>query len=285
MADNKPFGPARCERLATASLDLAETILLESGKQGGGALTVGQIEKVFEAFRTAPDEIRLLYNGTFHSCWEAAQTLARRQDLFGRLIVSQFSHLFADPNEPNKIGEGILSRNILPSFLTSLQVICGSGFANRARERCARIINSMRDEGSPDIDWEAFFVHPESVRVLHMTLVLIAMHFGRDYAAKRDTFIEMMNYRPSDAAMEMLGGMVSEAESTIHFDHETFVRLMLELFYSVRTENLPPGRELNLAANVSDRGVAALRDFIHNVKKDAGMYFASAKWTGLPGQV
>ncbi len=274
MAENKAFGPARCKRLAYASLRLAAARLLTVAKRNGGSLTVSQLQQVLVSFRNDPEDFRQLCDTSFRSCWDAALTLARRQDLFGRLVVRQFSHLFPDPDEPGAAGEGVLSRSILPSFLSSLQVICGAGFVARARERCADILKKIQGNSSPDIDWEEFYRHPEAVRVLHMTLVLIARHFQRKYVPKRDTFIEMMTYRPSEAGFDKRGGMEAEPEPEVHFDRDMFGRLMLELFACVRIENLGAGGDAALAESVSEQGVAAIREFILDVKKDAGLYFA-----------
>jgi len=139
-----------------------------------------QIETLSDAFEAALD--------AFAEAREQVEWSKKRDLPFQRIIVKQFSHLFTEEKDEDRI-----SRRILDGFFLALDIMLGADVIEEREESCRRMVSMKRDELGDAFDWEDVYASPDEAGIILDTLVALAVHFD-DFERRRDWFIELINY-------------------------------------------------------------------------------------------
>ena len=200
MPEDKPGAkkaPAALRSPKESSSVMAETVvnsfvetLKAEAARRGGSLMVADLDNLKSEFS---DQIKAL-TGVFEDSFDAfakAREMAeldRKRDLpFGRIVIKQFSHLFAERDGFDRV-----TRRILPGFSLALNMMLGTEAVEECQENCRLIVARMREERGDVFDWDDVYSSQEIGAIVLDTQVKVAAHFA-DYEKRREWFMELIN--------------------------------------------------------------------------------------------
>lgn len=99
-----------------------------------------------------------------------------RENLFGRLLVRRFSHLFVE-DETGHAGDRVISRRILPGFFVAVDMMLGPELVEEYQRRCRDIVNRLSPDSASDILWEDYYADDEANRLALDAAIKMALHF------------------------------------------------------------------------------------------------------------
>ena len=152
--------------------------------------------------------------------------LIERENVFGRLMVKRFAHLFVKKGGRSLIG-GDISRRILPGFFVALSMMLGAERLEEYQNRCRRIVSRLLETHPDGMLWDAFFTDEEVETLALDAEVGMALHFV-DPERRIVWFVNLVN-RELDSG--------SAGAAGIRFSQEN-CRLLLRALFSDVTDAL-----------------------------------------------
>ncbi|MED5395545.1 MAG: hypothetical protein VX990_02455 [Pseudomonadota bacterium] len=166
-----------------------ETLKAEASRRGG-TLMVADLDNLKSEFASQITALTSVFEDTFDAFAKAREMaeLDRKRDLpFDRIVIKQFSHLFAERNGFDRI-----TRRILPGFSLALNMMLGAEAVEECQENCRLIVSRMREEKGDVFDWDDVYTSKEIGAIVLDTQVKVAAHFS-DYEKRREWFMELIN--------------------------------------------------------------------------------------------
>lgn len=218
---------SHCRQAARVAIE-AFVVLLEEASTDG-TVTIADARRIARATLAADGPLSEHYERAEEAChaaFELAGVERKRTDFLGRLVVSTFSGLFADPTSG-------ISRERLPQFFKALTMMLGEEIYDEFQAECTVVLNNCR---RPDglVDWDRYAVAPEALDILNQALGLIAVSFQR-FETRKDWFLVVMNKGDRERADDVDGPKA-------FFDARAFRRLFRAMFASVRPETMDEAR-------------------------------------------
>lgn len=132
-----------------------------------------QMEKAFEAYAHANERVR----------WTP-----ERREVFYRLLVKQFSHMFKEP-----VARKSVCRRMLPGFFMALTMLLGPDAVETYQSRCRGIVARLKSEhGEETFDWDLYYNEKDALAVAIDAQLLIAARFA-EYDRRTGWFMTLVN--------------------------------------------------------------------------------------------
>lgn len=186
---------------AEQSRVLAETVvgslldrLTAEARRKGGQLSIDDIRGLDGEFKKKTEALQQVFEQSFEEYVKARERAAweqARQYPFDRIIVKNFSHLFADGPELVNSDDAV-SRRILPGFFMALNMMLGPQLMEEYQERCRTIVKRYKQARGDDFSWGEIYDDPEVQAVALEAEVAIAPYFA-DLEKRADWFIDLIN--------------------------------------------------------------------------------------------
>ena len=149
-----------------------------------------------------------------------------RDNVFGRLLVHRFSHLFFSQG-PGGAHHDPIPRGVLPGFFAAVDMMLGAETIETSQRKCRTILGEVSRQKSLTgaAAWEAFFAESEASRIALEAEALMAVHF-KDFERRAKWFSNLvLNHGPSGVGLPG-GGAAGWPPS------EKALMLMLSAFFS-----------------------------------------------------
>ncbi len=207
-----------------------------------GVVKMEDAERVARTVMDAKGPLETFYRQTFAewtAAYEETKIQGQRINVFGRLVVETFAHLFDDPKSE-------ITRELLPRFFTALYMLLGDQDLAECREICMVVANEKRAELGDTPIWQAYFADRRCKAVLDRTLVTIARRFKR-FEIRKDWFLTIINTDQENISLAGNVFIPKEKNPTAGkaFTNRNFYLLFTALFDSVRLRNLDEARKAN----------------------------------------
>ena len=205
-----------------------------------GVVKMEDAERVARTVMDAKGPLETFYRQTFAewtAAYEETKIQGQRTNVFGRLVVETFVHLFDDPRSE-------ITRELLPRFFTALYMLLGDQDLAECREICMVVATEKRAELGDTPIWEAYFADRRCIAVLDRILVIIARRFKR-FEIRKNWFLTIMNTDQENVSLAGNVFVPKEKNSTAEkvFADRNFYLLFTSLFDSVRLRNLEEARK------------------------------------------
>lgn len=191
---DEPPGARCCENVAATMIGHFATRLEVEARKRGGSLTLEAIHAITDHFVSREmRRFQPVFQRSFDECtrdrdshqWEAA-----RRQLFDRLLIKKFAHLFP-PRRGDDGGQGILSRRLIPGFKLAITKMIGPALYEQCQKKAEVILERHRKD-SGRLDWKKIHADPEVIALINDVLVLMA-HYFTNYQHRRSWFLDIVN--------------------------------------------------------------------------------------------
>lgn len=193
----------------------------------GGMLTLDDIDKMQTQMAQSAKDIERQMEQAFEQYADAQERqrwASARRDVFFRLLVKQFAHLFKEPASRKTV-----SRRMLPGFFMATAMLLGPDAVEKYQERCRNIVARLKDDTDGEhFDWDAFYNERDALTVSLDAQVIIAAGFV-DFDKRANWFLTLVNSHLSPA-----GGNDSEAEQRWELAEPGLRRMLDALFGNLR---------------------------------------------------
>lgn len=157
----------------------------------GGVLTLNDLDSMqtamAEQMRDIEKQMEQAFE-TFTVATERAKWEPERNDVFYRLLVKQFSHLFKEP-----VGRKTVCRRMLPGFFMAVVMLLGPNVVEGYHDRCRGIVARLKTEhGGEPFDWDRYYTEKDALAVLIDAQLTIAAGFA-DYDKRMQWFMTLVN--------------------------------------------------------------------------------------------
>lgn len=187
-------------------------------------VSVETLRAVAEALKNSP-EFDAFYDHAYNTLYNAMQHQTRieqRRNALGRLMVHPLASLLND---------GTLSREHLPNLFHFFQLSLGDQLAQYA-DTCTEVLDLVKAERGVDFVWDDFYAHRDA-RIVQIKVLWTIVKTFRNFEARRDWFIKLMQYHPSSislgAHMFIASPRLATTDSVPSFDQEDFKVLLSAL--------------------------------------------------------
>ena len=225
-------GSGFCYVAGHAALKTFFQMLDERQKEIGRVLTVDDARTLADRFVTESGTLGNFYQRILRGCASSREEACHhqeRQNLFFRLIVQSFAHMFAEPNPPRIDG---IRRDMLPSFFVVLKSMLGAERISRDNATCLEIVESLRRRQGDNFDWTSFYREKRACRLFASALETIASRFD-EFDRRVEWFVNVMDYRITNAKSGKAAGPAGVHD---RFTPRHFVRLSKALFAFVEID-------------------------------------------------
>ena len=193
----------------------------------GGMLTLDDIDKMQAQMADSAKQIERQMETAFEqfaNAQERQRWSSARRDVFFRLLVKQFSHLFKEPASRKTV-----SRRMLPGFFMATAMLLGPDAVEKYQDRCRNIVARLKDDaGTGNFDWDVFYNERDALTVSLDAQVLIAAGFV-DFDKRANWFMTLVNSHLSPA-----GESAAEAEQRWELAEPGMRRMLDALFGNLR---------------------------------------------------
>jgi len=100
-----------------------------------------------------------------------------RENVFGRLMVERFAHLFDGKDKQSANGSWV-SRHSLPGIFIAVSMMLGSERLEEYQDRCWRIVDRIRETSQDDKWWDDFYADDETKDLALDAEIGMALYFG-----------------------------------------------------------------------------------------------------------
>lgn len=163
----------------------------ETAMAKGGTLTLGDIDAMQSDMAEKTKEIEAQMEAAFETYAKASDRLkwgAERRDVFYRLLVKQFSHMFKEP-----VARKTVCRRMLPGLFMALDMLMGPDAVENYDSRCRSIVARLKSEhGDDPFDWDIYYSEKDALSVGLDAQVLIAAGFA-EYDKRTQWFLTLVN--------------------------------------------------------------------------------------------
>ena len=207
-----------------------ETLKAEATRRGG-SLMVADLDNLKSEFSDQIKALTSVFEDSFDAFVKAREMaeLDRKRDLpFGRIVIKQFSHLFAERGGFDRV-----TRRILPGFSLALNMMLGTEAVEECQENCRLIVARMREERGDVFDWDDVYSSQEIGAIVLDTQVKVAAHFA-DYEKRREWFMELINNHLTPAEIIRFRDRAFE----IYHSHQPFLEKVERRFGKKAVRNI-----------------------------------------------
>ncbi|TCS60580.1 hypothetical protein [Varunaivibrio sulfuroxidans] len=201
--------PPRSEAQARKSRALAEAVvttfidrLIAEANQRGGALTMRDLAQLSDEFRAKTDALSKVFEQTLEES-SHVQKVIRWQTInrppFDRLIVKRFETLF--PRHGEAIGEGRISRRMLPGFFLAVNIMLGADVVKTFQDKCQEVVDRLKADNNGDIDWNLVDADPRAQRIILDAQMQMVTHFS-DLRTRKAWFLRIINDQLAPTALD-----------------------------------------------------------------------------------
>lgn len=249
-------GPNFLRRISTQVLDAMVTSLKAEARDGH--VDIATLERVAQAIKSNP-QFDHFYDHAYESLAEAMDRQARieqRRNALGRLMCHPLADL---------LNEGTLGREMLPNLFHFFQLSLGDQLAHYA-ETCSDVLQLVQAEKGEDFVWDDFYAHQDARVVQYKVLWTIVKTF-RNFNARQDWFIKLMQYHPSTISlgshMFINAPRPMGTDPAPVFGRQEFCILFRALFRPLT--DMTPGDTALLRSAVDDYDGPRLRQFLDSL--------------------
>jgi len=165
--------------------------LRETASAKGGVLTLQDIDGMQSEMAAKVNEIETQMEKAFEAYAHANERLRwtpERREVFYRLLVKQFSHMFKEP-----VARKSVCRRMLPGFFMALTMLLGPDVVETYQSRCRGIVARLKSEhGEKTFDWDLYFNEKDALAVAIDAELLIAARFA-EYDKRTSWFMTLVN--------------------------------------------------------------------------------------------
>lgn len=157
----------------------------------GGVLTLDDIDGMQSEMAAKVSEIEAQMEKAFEAYADANERVKwgpERRDLFYRLLVKQFSHMFKEP-----VSRKSVCRRMLPGFFMALTMLIGPDAVETYGARCRGIVARLKSEhGDNPFDWDLYYNEKDALSVAIDAQLMIAAGFA-EYDRRTAWFMTLVN--------------------------------------------------------------------------------------------
>ncbi len=191
----KPVNPASAKEVSKAlAVDAVGSFvdqLRETATAKGGVLTLQDIDGMQTQMAIKVTEIESQMEKAFEAYADASERARwspERRDVFNRLLVKQFSHMFKEP-----VARKSVCRRMLPGFFMALSMLLGPDALETYQARCRGIVARLKSEhGDEPFDWDFYYNEKDALAVAIDAQLLIAARFA-EYDRRTGWFMTLVN--------------------------------------------------------------------------------------------
>lgn len=193
VADVKNPGSAKevSKALAADAVGSVVDRLREKAVAQGGMLSLADLDGMQTAMADQMRELETQMHRAFEAfsvATERAKWGPERNDVFYRILVKQFSHLFKEP-----VARKSVCRRMLPGFFMALVMLMGPNVVEGYHDRCRGVVARLKAEhGDNPFDWDIFYAEKDALAVLIDAELTIAAGFA-DYDKRMQWFMTLVN--------------------------------------------------------------------------------------------
>lgn len=259
LAEDRGCPLSMNRRLLTAFLDHLQ--VEASGGPDDGCFDMGRLRRLAEGFLAethvatpAPADCLRLHDTIL---WED-----RRFRTFERLLTRRFSHLFPKRfgDDGTAAGSALLSRRLIPGFMTALTMMVGVETMERCSRDAAGLLARHREERLGLVEWSDLAASDAARTLVAEVLVACARHF-RPYARRRDWLCLVINNHLTAPLRE-------DRDPAWRCSPET-VDAMLRALYEPFRLALASDGGLALRERFAEADIAAVQDLLAAVAQPA----------------
>jgi len=184
-------GPQRCRFISEQHLSLFIDFAEANPDTG---IDGDSLRRLAAAFQEQQKMMVPIYRRSFDDCHRARKQREfddKRNDHLGRLLVRLISDHFVE-NGGKPLEEGGLSRRIVPSLLSLLELALGADVLTDYRQQGQVIVDRVREVSGEEFEWEDYFDDGEAQMLLAKVLIDLALSFD-DYEKRRDWVLQVIN--------------------------------------------------------------------------------------------
>lgn len=173
-------GADLCERIASSALDQFIAKLIVEMNHPDAVLSVEDVRALGQKFKDEDakhsiEHFRGQLDEYLRELEKEIWDQTRRRP-FDRMLVKLFSHLFP-PEGGLDIGEGVLSRRILPGFFQAIEQLAGPMLFEQCQDACKGIAKAKKKVQGRRLHWDELYKDEDASRLVDDILVVVATHF------------------------------------------------------------------------------------------------------------
>ncbi len=263
---HEPSSPAEvfnpCREVSHVAIAAFTNLLRELAKDGSVEMVT--VERIAKAVMEKGGPLDIHYDHAFSKCQLFHTELFDRQrriDMFSRVVVEPFCHLFDEPDSG-------ITRQVLTQFRAAVRMILGDPVIEELTEICNEV---AVENGLPlggDEEWAVYYKDQRTIDVRNRVLIAIAASFKR-FDARLEWFLTLMS---TDHESISLGSRafiphVRDHENPSSFHRRQFYTLFTALYAPVSLDRFDDTRTAEFTRKFDITPIEAFGPFLVEISK------------------